>query len=98
MPQVLRPYFEQFNIAMGGALGKDSYERLLCEFKLSAIDFLRWLSGARLKGFTPEKMAAMAESEDINRALCLKSPRRMCWIWRCVWEFLEEVNRGTLVI
>jgi len=92
---VLRPYHAELAAVLGSP-ETYPYDELVREWKLSALDFLRWLSGARLAGFTPEKMAAAAVKVDINVGIWRRSARRMAWIWRTAEESIEDAELGRL--
>eukprot|EP00929_Paragymnodinium_shiwhaense_P091129 TRINITY_DN51170_c0_g1_i1.p1 TRINITY_DN51170_c0_g1~~TRINITY_DN51170_c0_g1_i1.p1 ORF type:complete len:426 (-),score=60.19 TRINITY_DN51170_c0_g1_i1:171-1448(-) len=95
--RVLRPYHDGLKTALN-ANDSYTYDDLLRDFKLSAMDFLRWLSGARLGGFTPEKLAANAlpEKVDINRGIWSRSVVRIKWLYQRAEEAVEEAEQGRL--
>ena len=47
---VLRPYHAELIAALGGQEDAYPYEEVCREFKLAALNFMRWLAGARLVG------------------------------------------------
>eukprot|EP00927_Polykrikos_kofoidii_P068014 TRINITY_DN63423_c0_g1_i1.p1 TRINITY_DN63423_c0_g1~~TRINITY_DN63423_c0_g1_i1.p1 ORF type:complete len:433 (-),score=71.17 TRINITY_DN63423_c0_g1_i1:93-1352(-) len=92
---VLRPYHEALIQALGGRDELYPFEELVREFKIAGLDFMRWLTVARLSDVTPQKMAAAAETIDINRGTWSRSRTRMVWIWKRTEEFLsclDELN------
>jgi len=68
------------------------YARVLQEFKIAAIDFMRWLVSARLDGFTPEKLKKAQEQSppDVNRGIWSRSVPRLRWSWELTEKFLDE--------
>lgn len=93
---VLRSYHEELVTALGGKRDAYSYEQLYREFKLAGLNFLRWLTGARLEGFTPAKMQAAAATADMNRGMVRKSMPRMVWLWQLTEQFVNDAEEHRL--
>jgi len=93
---VLQSYHEELVTALGGKKDAYPYEQLYREFKLASLNFLRWLTGARLEGFTPAKMQAAAATADMNRGMVRKSMPRMVWLWQLTEQFLRDAEQQRL--
>jgi len=93
---VLQSYHNELLAVLGGKRDAYPYEQLYREFKLAGLNFLRWLTGARLGGFTPAKMQAAAATADMNRGMVRKSMPRMVWLWQLTEQFLEDAEKHRL--
>ena len=93
---VLRVYHGELIAMLGGTAEAYPYHELVREFKLAALDFLRWLSGARLSGFTPEKMTIAAVKVDINVGIWKRSAARMAWLWRMAEASIDDAEQRRL--
>lgn len=96
---VLRPYHNELKSELlrgGYTAGGDPYpyDRILQEFKLGGLDLLRWITAARLKDYTVEKLkkAAAEDPIDVNRGIWARSVPRIVWGWKRAMEWLEEVD------
>merc|ERR1712217_865109 len=94
--KVLQSYHQELVTALGGKTDAYSFEQLYREFKLAGLNFLRWLTGARLEGFTPAKMQAAAATADLNRGMVRKSMPRMVWLWQLTEQFLVHAEQQRL--
>ena len=69
-----------------------TYEELEYYFKLSTIDYVRWIMACRLPGDTPTKFAKRREVMDPNLGSYRRSEAMMVWLLGKVETFLPEVE------
>ena len=96
---VVRPYYNELKTHLlrgGETAGEDPYpyDRILREFKLAGLDLMRWITAARLKDYTVEKLrkAAAEDPVDVNRGIWSRSVPRLAWTWKRVEEWLDEME------
>jgi len=95
---VVRPYYEELRKQLVAGVDKDAdpypYERILKEFKLAGLDFMRWMTAARLKDYTMDKLKKAAKEipPDVNRGIWSRSVTRLVWAWKRTKDWLEEVE------
>jgi hypothetical protein len=94
---VIAPYHQELCAALGGGPDRYPLRQIQQEFRYATLDFMRWMAGARLQGFTPAKMAQLGAAPDaINRSLVLRTIERMEWLWRRCEEYIDEVEESCL--
>ena len=86
---LLEPYHEELISALGGDEDAYPFEQLELEFKIATLDFMRWMAGSRLAGFSPAKLRVAAEGADINRGIWIRSVPRLVLLCQRVEEFLD---------
>ena len=92
---VLKPYHEFLKEALPDGV-EYSYEDLLIEFKLSAIDFQRWLHSSSTPSMTPESLQRSKQNVDVNHGIWRREIDRIAWLWKVVDEALDDIDNGLI--
>jgi thiamine kinase-like enzyme len=87
-------------LAQGGGVDI-SLEELLVQFKLSLLDYARWVFSYATPNLTPEKVAKAAAAESrgegtINAGIYRRSVKRLEWLVQLTANYLDEFDAGKL--
>jgi thiamine kinase-like enzyme len=93
---ILKPYYDRlithYKTLHDGIINSMTFAQLKMDFRLSVLDYVRWIMCARLKGDIPDKFRQRRENVDLNLGAYRRSETMVKFLFTLVQLYLPSVK------